>query len=137
MKKITSLALVMILVLTTLAVGTLFASATQAKFDVSGDTLTFSSGTDASKPSLTESQLNSIKKVVFSDDITTVRSSTLAGLPNAVSVSFGKKVSDIAADAFRDSTSSTQIEKFEVDSANPNYKHHPTANIFLIKKKES
>ena len=134
MKKITSLALVMILVLTTLAVGTLFASATQAKIDVSSDTLTFSGGTDASKPSLTESQLNSIKKVVFSDDITTVRSSTLAGLPNAVSVSFGKKVSDIAADAFRDSTSSTQIEKFEVDSANPNYKASSDGKYLLDKE---
>lgn len=135
MKKITSLALVMAMLITTLAFGTLFASATQAAFDVSGDTLTFSGGTDASKPSLTESQINSIKKVVFNDDVKTVRSSTLAGLTPLDSVTFGKNVTDIASDAFRDSSSSTQISSFGVDSANPNYKAS-TDGKFLLSKDE-
>lgn len=138
MKKITSLALVMIMVLTTLTVGTLFASATLANSARSGDTLTFSGGTDASKPTnLTEEDLNAITKVVFSDDITTVNSDALAGLRNNLdSVRFGKNVAKISEKAFGSGDSLTAVTSFEVDSENKNFAVISSGK-YLVNKEET
>ncbi|MBR3621570.1 MAG: leucine-rich repeat protein, partial [Clostridia bacterium] len=136
MKKITSLALVMILVLTTLAVGTLFASATQANYVISGETLTFSDGTDAKKPALTADEISNIKKVRFDDGVKTITGATLAGLNKLSTVSIGKDVESIAADAFRNSSSVTQVDNFEVDSENK-YFTVISGGKYLVRKNET
>lgn len=120
MKKITSLAMVMIMVIATLTVGAFVTSAaeTKASYAVSGNTLIFSEGTYVEKPGLDADDISAITAVRIEDGITSVRSGALSGLNRLSSVYFGKDVASVASDTFGYGTTGTKVEKFELSASN-------------------
>ncbi len=131
MKKITSIALVMIMILATLSVGLFSASA--ATTQLSGDTLTYTGTGTASKEGHSSEDIAAIKNVVFENGVTSLGSRVLEGLNRLTTVQIGSGVTSISADAFGTGTTTTQVEKFVVSDSNSTYMTIADGTILITK----